>query len=332
MTFVPIQQATQRAERLLEIFKEIRANPAQLEGVEAGVISLWAVLESLASPGNPTDPAVADLYVAGAGIHDLAAKIVAVWDTKPEVKPLLTPHLKLLAETSYTGQNVTNARWDRKGGVAREHGSADKVIELYWACLCILAEMSVELDDPFSSSGGSNPDVIAKAADGTRWAFALKTLSEVSKPDTAAKNLVRNIEKGADQIKRAACDKGMVVVNLKNVLDHPRVRAGGPFPNWPAAQWSLNAQITNILDYFYRNEAVALEPTFAQRSAVAPLVALLAHTTALVQPPGRGLMFTELKTMIGVSVPTPDEPQPGTFGREAAGLAADLNHLVQVVL
>jgi hypothetical protein len=332
MTFVSIQQAAQRAERLLEILQEVGGNPAPLEGVEAGVISLWAVLENLASPGDPNDPAVADLYVAGAGVHDLAAKVVAVWDTKPEARTVLTPHLKLLAETCYTGQNVANARWDKKGDVAREQGSADKVIELYWACLCLLSEMSVAIDDPISSSGGLNPDVIATAVDGTRWAFALKTLSEVPQSATAAKNLVRNIEKGSEQIRRASCDKGMVVVNLKNVLDHPRARAAGPFPNWPAAQWSVNAQITSILQHFYANEAVALEPLFSEASAVAPVVALLAHTTTLVHPPGRGLMFTELKTMTAVSVPTPDEPHPGTFGREAEVLATDLNHLVQVVL
>lgn len=214
----------------------------------------------------------------------------------------------------------------------REHGSADKVIELYWACLCLLANMSVELDDPFASSGGRNPDVIATAADGTRWAFALKTLSEVSQPARAAKNLVDNIEKAAKQIERAGCDKGMVVVNLKNVLDHALLRSGGAFPHWQAAQWAINAQIGNVLAPFYAQEAVALEPIFAKKTPVAPIVALVAHTTVLANPPLRNRMFTEVRSMFAASIPIPDEAKPGTFGREATGLAEDLNHLVQTVM
>lgn len=332
MTYVPVELAAAKAGRLLDIFHELGIDSVPLEGVEAGVLSLWEVLENLASPGDLHDTTIADKYVAGAGVHDLAAKIVAVWDTIPAAKPKLAPHIKLLAETCYTGQNVANARWDRRDGIPREQGSADKVIELYWACLCILAGMSVELDDPFTSSGGQNPDVIAAAADGTRWAFALKTLSEVAQPATAAKNLVQNIKKACQQIERAECDKGMVVVNFKNVLDHPRLRSEGAFPYWQAAHWAINAQIYSVLQPFYANEAVELEPLFAQRGKVAPVVALVAHTTALVHTPGRNQMFTELKTMIAASVPTADDPKTGTFGREASVLATDLNHLVQLVI
>jgi len=60
MTFVPADQAAQHAERLLKIVNELGGKPAALEGLEAGVVSLWAILESLASPGNPTDATVTD--------------------------------------------------------------------------------------------------------------------------------------------------------------------------------------------------------------------------------------------------------------------------------
>lgn len=331
MTYVPATEAAEKAVRLLDIFSQIGCKSVPLEGIEAGVLSLWEVLENLASPGDPNDPAIADRHVAGAGVHDLAAKVVTVWDTIPATRPVLEPHIKLLSETVYTGQNVANARWDKRDGVAREQGSADKVIELYWACLCILADMSVELDDPYTSSGGRNPDVIATAADGTRWAFAIKTLSEVSSPATAAKNLVENIKKASNQIDRTDCDKGMVVVNMKNVLDHPRLRSTGAFPNWQVAQWAISAQIGNILQPFYTNEAIELEQRFLHRGKVAPIVALVAHSTALVYTPRQNQMFTELRTMIAASVPTPEASKVGTYGREATALAEDFNDLVQLV-
>jgi hypothetical protein len=173
--------------------------------------------------------------------------------------------------------------------------------------------------------------VIATALDGTRWAFALKTLSE-AKAENAAKNLVRNIKKGAEQITRAECDKGIVVVNLKNVLDHDGLRASGVYWGWEAAQRAIMVQIDNILQPFYAREAVELVPIFARKSVVAPLVILVAHTTAVVRPPGRNSIFTELKTMLAMPVPTPDEPSVGTLGREAVHLAEVFQHLVQVVI
>lgn len=296
------------------------------------MISLWHVLENLASPGDPKDPEIIKRYVAGAGLHDLAAKVVTVWDNLPNARPSIEAHLRLLASACYTGQNGANARWDRKDGVAREQGSADKVIELYWGCLCLLAGMTVELDDPFTSSGGSNPDVIGTAKDGTRWAFAIKTLAEVPAPETAAKNLRANIEKACQQIDRADCDKGMVVINLKNVLDHPLLRASGDYPNWMAANRAIQAQIGQILTPFYDVEAPELEPIFSTKTKVAPVAALVAHTTVLVHAPTGRRTFTEMKTMLGMPFPTSEKPGIGTYGREAIALATDLNDLVQKIL
>ena len=113
MTFVPIQQATKHAERLLQIFGEIGEKPVVNHGVEAGVLSLWETLEELAHPGDPSDPKVEARHVAGAGIHDLAAKVSAVWDKMPQARDIIEPHLKVLAQTYHVGQNAANPRWDR---------------------------------------------------------------------------------------------------------------------------------------------------------------------------------------------------------------------------
>ncbi|MER8433821.1 hypothetical protein [Mesorhizobium caraganae] len=56
MTYVKVRDAADKAERLLEIFRELGFSAAPLEGVEAGVTSLWEVIENLATPGDPNDP------------------------------------------------------------------------------------------------------------------------------------------------------------------------------------------------------------------------------------------------------------------------------------
>ena len=202
MTLIPVQDATKHAERLVKIFDEIKVDREERAGVDRGVMSLREILQELANPGDPNDPLVIRRHVAGAGIHDLSAKICAVWDRLPTKRELITPHLRLLAQTYYVGQNEANPRWDRIDGVPREHGAADKVVELYWGCLCLLAGLDVELDDPVESSHGKNPDVIAIASDKTVWSFALKTLSKTENAANVPKNLLANINKGIDETNR----------------------------------------------------------------------------------------------------------------------------------
>lgn len=332
MTFATAQNAAAQAERLLEIFKEIGANQIAVQGVEAGTLALWEILESLVSPGDPHDPLVSERHIRGAGLHDLAAKVVHVWDTFPAARGSLEPHLKLLAQTYHIGQNSENERWDRIGGVAREHGSADKVIELYWGALCLAAGLVVEFDDPFESSGGTNPDIIATAADTTRWAFALKTLQKVADTPKVSRNLAANIAKGIQQIERSGCEKGIVVVNLKNVLDRTDLN-GVTFPDWTVASDLVDQKVQEILNSFYANEVQGLISDFSSRGPVAPIVIILAHVTVLSLPPMRHTaMFTELKKMYVAGLPRPDEAPPGTYGAEATAFATALHHLVQVII
>lgn len=199
-----------------------------------------------------------------------------------------------------------------------EHGSADKVIELYWGCLCLLAGLSVELDDPFTSSGGSNPDVIATASDKTTWAFAIKTLAQTPKLENLPKNIVANLEKGLDQIVASRADKGFVVINAKNILDHDSLRQQGPYHTWQEAQARLTQQLMLAIEPFYRDEAVAISQRFETKSQLAPMFAVVAHSTVLAYPTGLNRpMWTEVRTMVAPFLPKPDAPSPGSFGAEA---------------
>jgi hypothetical protein len=158
--------------------------------------------------------------------------------------------------------------------------------------------MSVTLDDPFESSGGMNPDVIAVAEDRTRWAFALKTLAQ-GNPLNRAKNLACLVDGAVVQIERAVCDKGAVVVNMKNVLDHEKLRKC-VFSSWEHGGAALQAQIESVIQQFYATEADLLRSKFENKSSLAPIVILIAHATVLCYPPGSlKKTFTELKVHVG---------------------------------
>jgi hypothetical protein len=332
MTLISIHDATRHAEGLIKIFDEIKVDREEQSGVDRGVMSLREILQELANPGDPNDPMVIQRHVAGAGVHDLSAKICAVWDKLPAKRQLITPHLKLLAETYYVGQNEANPRWDRIGGVPREHGDADKVVELYWGCLCLLAGLDVELDDPVESSQGRNPDVIAVASDKTVWSFALKTLSRSENAANVPKNLLANIQKGMKQIAASRASKGFVVVNAKNIVDHDSLRRQGPYHTWQEANARLSQQLQVVLDAFYRDEVMGIEQTFNTGGVLAPIFVVVAHSAVLGYPPdSHRPVWTEVRTMIAPNLPKPDLPSAGSFGAEALGFAADLNHLMQTV-
>jgi hypothetical protein len=76
----------------------------------------------------------------------------------------LWPHLILLLGDANIALNV----WNRK-----EDSDANKIFELYMALVLAPLCPHLDLDDPKHSSGGTNPDIIAKL-DGSEWAFSCK--------------------------------------------------------------------------------------------------------------------------------------------------------------
>lgn len=73
--------------------------------------------------------------------------------------------------------------------------------------------MNVLLDNPVRSTG-NNPDILVDI-ESVRWGFACKALHSKS-----SETFFKNLEKGIDQIERSDASTGVVVFNLKNVLNH----------------------------------------------------------------------------------------------------------------
>ncbi|MEQ1735829.1 MAG: hypothetical protein ABL886_05455 [Rhodoglobus sp.] len=120
----------------------------------------------------------------------------------------LVPHLKLLNEGSVL-QTLPADYMDK---------ASNKLFELRIALAAMGTGREILVDDPDTSSGGNNPDVLARMLDGLRWGFACKVIN-----GDAPMTLFENIEKGVDQIERSDCDVGLVLLSLKNRLPHEEI-------------------------------------------------------------------------------------------------------------
>ncbi|CAN5254932.1 hypothetical protein BH10PSE4_BH10PSE4_35110 [soil metagenome] len=280
-------QATVRAfEALLE-----EHGLAIQSGTKAGAeaLAMGDLLEMWRTPAlRPDDPR--DVVRAALGFVDLAGKVVAVRD-HPDFAQLI-PHLQMLSQTSVL-QNAHSPITDQAG---------NKVIELYMACLAMYAASNVELDHPVTSSGGRNPDVMFDFRN-KKWALALKTLN-----GKAPRTLFENIKKAADQIEASAADHGLVVINLKNVLDHVGL--------WPAPDESyLEADVMSLLNFQVFSIIGMLDEISAEewsqiigggRKAQYPILFVGQTATSVFSTHGQGGYFTALKPMVAHPEPVPD--------------------------
>ena len=141
------------------------------------------------------------LFRAGAGIYDLAIKILRIENHFDF--PQLIPHLKILNECNIA-QNEPNKVTDQ---------DANKIIELYIASLCMRFGERVSIDNP-KHSKGDNPDIIAELF-GKKWGFACKTFHSKS-PQT----IYDNLSKAVDQIEKSESEIGIPVFNIKNIINH----------------------------------------------------------------------------------------------------------------
>jgi len=144
---------------------------------------------------------VRDIFSDVSGLIDFVSQILKHKNHKDFGK--LVPHLQLL-NTSSTSVLTTKSKVTDEGN--------NKLFELYIALLCMAFSGNVDLDDP-KNSKGDNPDIIFDYKH-EKWAIACKALHS-----NKERTLYDTIVKGTDQINRSAASKGIVAVNLKNIID-----------------------------------------------------------------------------------------------------------------
>jgi hypothetical protein len=93
--------------------------------------------------------------------------------------------------------------------------TSNKLFELAVALAVMEHGTELQIDEPVRSSGGTNPDVLARMADNLLWGFACKVSHGAS-----SQTLFDLIIHGIEQIERSPADKGIVIVSFKNKIPH----------------------------------------------------------------------------------------------------------------
>ncbi|HEY3856746.1 MAG TPA: hypothetical protein VGO67_20360 [Verrucomicrobiae bacterium] len=117
---------------------------------------------------------------------------------------------------------------------AEEKDANNKVFELLVAGVLFRILSNIRLEKPKQAKRDKrNPDVIGEFR-GRRWGFACKT-SHSNNP----KSFLDRVREGVAQIEAADVERGVVIVNLKNLIPHDEI--------WPAfrepqsGEWSYGA-------------------------------------------------------------------------------------------
>jgi|GEM_PF-1345722 len=115
----------------------------------------------------------------------------------------LVEHLRLLNEC-FPAQNTPSPVTDE---------GSNKTFELLIGLCCMDFGRNITLDNPIASTG-KNPDVLVEI-NGQTWGFACKVLHSPN-----SQTFFNNLQKGIEQIENSPATTGIVVFNLKNILNH----------------------------------------------------------------------------------------------------------------
>lgn len=245
-----------------------------------------------------------------AGLGDLAFKINRAAESVGF--NALRPHLKEMVKGAGR-MNAQSSVLDQK---------ANKNCELYVGCLALGAGLSVDMEDPVRSAGGTNPDVLLRFQE-RDWAIAVKA-SQVFKPRT----IFGAISHGVGQIERVR-RAGMVIVNVKNILKHEKLVSAGPYPSPDEAVEAVCAEIDAIKDAV-RAATVDEEWDDLFRSKFArPLIGFLGQVTLPAILPDSRKDFVPVKAMRILRV-FDAQPMPVGLNGEAWQLLCKLNHQLQL--
>ncbi len=320
MTFVPFHDADDISDRFLALLSRHNINPPPGSSFEDELLSLSQLVEVMKNPGLAHGANRVTLLRAAAGLHDFAAKVLSV-EPLAEFTGFL-PHLRLIAQTKMApaalSQNMSSPYND---------DTARKMAELYMGCLAAHVATQVDLDSP-TAAKGNNPDVIFTATPTAcdvpqqpeRWALAIKTIAT-----NQGQTIFERIKEGGEQIDDPKClaQKGMVVINAKNALDHDALW-NGTFSNLQAAMDALGNQLDLLADNANTNRPQSEWDAIFLGKVKRPVLFL-------------GQSLVSLPTAAGARTPTALKMLKayganGALDPTARGLAHCLNHFMQTIL
>ena len=320
MTFIPFHNANDIGDRFLALLSKHDIHPPKGSYFENELLSLTDLIEVMKQPDRASGLREILLLRAAAGLHDFAAKVLSV-EPLPEFTKFL-PHLRLISETK-----IAPASLSQNTCSPYNDDTARKMVELYMGCLAAHVGTEVDLDSP-TAAKGDNPDVIFNATPvisgnpqpDERWALAIKTISTKQ-----GQTIFERIKEGAAQIDDPKClaQKGMVVINAKNALDHDALSCK-TFLSLEDAKAALSDQLDALTESANDERPQSEWNSLFEKRVKRPVLFL-----------GQSLVFIST----GVSSRTPTALKMlkaydanGNLNPTAHGLAECLNHFMQTVL
>lgn len=313
MSFTRFEDADDIVNRFITLLNQHGISPAVGSRIESEFLSPLQLLESTRNTGKLAGSP--ELLADAGGMYDLAAKILAV-ETQPEFQSFI-PHLRLFEEGAKFATAVQPKNGDIRDDVNR------KLAELYLGSLAVHFAFNVQLDHPVNSKG-DNPDVMFEVRPDllppSTWALAIKTVSSRS-----GQTIFENVQKAARQIDAPACsaDRGMVVINLKNSVQHDQLWRNA-YTSLSEAQSALKGQIESLILATETDRPTSdWEPLFANRTS--PLVFYFAQTVVRLRLSEDKEVPTILKMSKLANPLCRQDPV-------ASSIAWQLNHGMQTIL
>lgn len=311
MTFVPYAEAKNIADRFLALLHRLGIDPPQSTSLEDEFLSLTALLEIWSDPAQTENLLnAAPILRAAAGVHDFAAKILCA-ERSAEFGSF-QEHLKLIGSRKLRTFSQ-NAAADALDDASR------KMAELYIASLTIHCGEQIKLDHP-EKSKGDNPDIILRYRSRT-WALAVKTLVSIRN----GQSIFDNIANAAEQINRSAVYAGLIILNVKNVINHDAFwNPPIPFTDVERAIQALMGEVNAIADLADQNRDISDWDRVFTSKVVAPVI-FVGQSVIRLPLDRQTIAPTQLKIM----VPFARNRAPDNVGLE---LAHCLNHWMQLLV
>lgn len=316
MTLVPFVEADEIGNRFLALLSRLDINPPPQSALEDELLSLTDLIDVMKNPNGATGARQVEVLRQAAGFHDFAAKTLSA-EGLPEFGAF-EPHLRLLG-----GKAQGFSTLIQNSKAMRPNDANRKLTELYVASLAIHLAREIELDSP-EAAKGDNPDILFRYCGDPEerrwWALALKSVSGDS-----GQTYFERIKEAAAQIDADACpaDIGMVVLNVKDTLDHD-VLWETTHPTLDGAVKALHAQIHDRIQRAEFDRPKQEWDALFSGKVVRPIL-FMAHTLVRVKSP----LSQEIPTAIKAMVAYCGNGEPHPLGHE---IAVGLNHMMQVLL
>lgn len=281
-----------RVDELLTFLESINIEPALSSYLESDYLAAHEFYEKFQRSGSTAndEPGRAAL----GGLHELYKWI---WAAKRSAEfEKIHGHLELLVQSI---PRINGAVSLISPVTGKQDDKSNKFVEAIVGLFAVAHGTSVELDDPIRSSGGGNPDAIFTFR-GARISVACKTL-RTSKPGT----IFGNLSSAAKQISRADCERGYILFNSMNILEHAAISSC----IYDTYLEPISVLIEGVKEKYrsvlaeYSEE---LKQIFLEHPKVSPNVITTVHSVTKIRSLA-GYMSTSLKTTLLTNFGSDDE-------------------------